>query len=227
MSSGIYQIRNIVNGKCYIGSAVDLKKRWLGHLNDLCHRRHHSRHLQNAFDKYGEEIFVFEVLEEVEPENLLMHEQFYLDTQNSEYNIAPTAGSPLGILRSVETRGKMSMAKTGERHPNYGKHLSVETRAKQSAANTGARNHNYGKHPSAKTRAKQRVVNTGERNPFYGKHHSKETRAKQSAASIGERNPFYGKHHSEESKHKMSDAHKTYWQKVREDKEKLNDKTPA
>jgi len=228
MSSGIYQIRNIVNGKCYIGSAVDLRQRWAVHLSTLRHRSHYNIHLQRAFDKDSKEAFIFEVLEELEPENLVEREQYYLDTLNPEYNILPTAGSSFGVQYtddarakmsaakigghlSAETCARMSIARMGERNPNYGKHLSAKTRAKISAAKTG-------EHLSAKTCARMSASRMGERNPNYGKHHSTRTRTKISRALTGERHPMYGKHHSEETKRKMSKARKAYWQKVREAK---------
>jgi len=203
MASGIYQIENQVNGKRYIGSAANLRRRWARHLNDLRRGEHHNRYLQRAFDKYGEEAFVFFILENIEPENLIVREQRYLDTFNPEYNISPTAGSSLGVRYTEETCAKMSIAHMGERSPNYGKfgeqhpmygrRHSAETRAKMRAAHTGERNPNYGKHPSVETLAKLRTAKSGERHPMYGKHHSAETLAKMRAAKLGERNPMYGR----------------------------------
>lgn len=60
----------------------------------------------------------------------------------------------LGTSRSNEARRKMSEAKKGTNHPNYGKHLSSETRRKISKALRGANNPNFGKHHSAETRRK-------------------------------------------------------------------------
>ena len=209
MISGIYQIKNTLNSKCYIGSAVNLKKRWRDHLRDLRRGEHFNHHLQVAFDKCEEEAFVFEILEDIEPENLIEREQYYFDTLNPEYNVAPIAGSTLGVLCSIETRAKISASKTGERNPFYGKHHSEETRARQSAANTG-------RHFSAATRAKMSAAQTGERNPMYGrtgernpnygKHRSAETRAKISMAVSGERHPNYGKSPSAETRARQSKA---------------------
>lgn len=228
MSSGIYQIRNTLNDKCYIGSAVNLQRRWSLHLAALCCGQHRNSHLQRAFDKYGEATFSFIILEDVkDPEMLIKREQFYLDTLLPEYNIAPTAGSKLGVRCTEETKQKISVANTGkligkrnpmygkhhsavikqkiseatagERHPNYGKHHSVKTLAKMSAAKIGKR-------PSEKTLAKMSAANIGERNPNYGKHPSEDTLEKMSAAKIGERNPFYGKHHSAMTLAKISVA---------------------
>ena len=94
---GIYQILNRINGKRYIGSAMSFKQRNAVHLSLLRKGNHHSRHLQNAWNLYGEKAFAFEVLEYViDPEQLIEREQFYIDRLKPEYNICPAAGSNLG-----------------------------------------------------------------------------------------------------------------------------------
>ena len=77
---GIYRIRNIINNKIYIGSAFNFKTREKRHFNQLRKGKHHSVLLQRAFDKYGEENFVFEIIykakeEELNKEDLLKLEQ--------------------------------------------------------------------------------------------------------------------------------------------------------
>lgn len=182
MKSAIYQIKNQINGKHYIGSAVNLRRRIQNHLSALRHNTHPNPHLQAAFDKHGEAAFVFSVLEDVEPQALIEREQHYFDTMHPEYNILPIAGSSLGCHRSSEFRRKISEA-------NKGKQLSKEHRKKLSEAARG-------KHPSMETRRKLSEAHRGKR-------HSKETRRKMSIARKGERNPLYGKPLSEETKRKM------------------------
>lgn len=243
MPSGIYQIRNTLNEKCYIGSATHLQQRWAAHRSTLRRGQHRNRHLQRAFDKYGKEAFTFTILEYVEePEILIEREQYYFDTLKPKYNIAPIAGNCLGVQHTAEACAKMSAAKmgeqnpnygkhrsketlakistsmTGKQNPNYGKHPSEETLAKMSASKTGERNHNYGKHLSEKIRMKIRTALTGERHPNYGKHLSEDTRRKMGEAKIGERHPFYGKHRSAATKRKISVAMTAYWRRVREAK---------
>lgn len=54
MTIGIYQIKNKINGKVYIGQSINIEKRLKRHLNDLRKLKHRNQHLQNAFNKYGE-----------------------------------------------------------------------------------------------------------------------------------------------------------------------------
>ena len=65
MKSGIYQILNKLNNKIYVGSAVNLSNRWSTHKCKLKQNKHGSPILQNAWNKYGEDAFKFEVLEHV------------------------------------------------------------------------------------------------------------------------------------------------------------------
>ena len=60
---GIYQIRNLVDNKIYIGSSKSLYQRLRRHLNNLRKNKHDNQHLQNAFNKYGESSFIFEIVE--------------------------------------------------------------------------------------------------------------------------------------------------------------------
>lgn len=108
--SGIYQIRNTINGHVYIGSAVDTEGRFRLHKSSLSKNKHHSIHLQRAWNKYGASNFVFEILEEINiAEDLIVREQFYFDDRNPEYNICKTAGSCLGVKFSLESNLKKSL----------------------------------------------------------------------------------------------------------------------
>lgn len=109
--SGIYRIRNKKNGKCYVGSAVSFKTRWKRHRSELRAGTHHSEKLQRSWDKHGEEMFSFEVLEYVKDVSTLIdREQFWIDSLNAHkggYNTCPNAGSVLGVKHSESMREKM------------------------------------------------------------------------------------------------------------------------
>lgn len=97
-SAGIYSIINKLNGKMYIGSTKNLRKRCQEHYKMLINNKHHSKFLQNAFNKYGEKHFGFCILERCEPivSTLLFVEQKYID-ELGYYNVCKTAGSPAGV----------------------------------------------------------------------------------------------------------------------------------
>jgi group I intron endonuclease len=128
---GIYQIRNLINNKIYIGSAVDINQRWGVHLHQLKNGIHHSSHLQRSWIKNGEQNFILEILEEIDNvNNLLIREQFYFDTIKPwnrfiGYNICKVAGSTLGIKFTDEAKNNISIGRKGKlcgtENPNYGK----------------------------------------------------------------------------------------------------------
>jgi len=97
-ASGVYQIRCIPTGKIYVGSAVNLFKRWYDHRRTLRKGEHGNRYLQHAWDKYGEKQFAFEILELVDVSYLLEVEQEWIDStacvdKSIGFNIRDTAES--------------------------------------------------------------------------------------------------------------------------------------
>ena len=150
MTCGVYQILNIVNGERYIGSSVNIERRWQGHLRMLRRGTHYNVHLRRAFAKYSEDAFAFEVMERTTEKECVPREQHFLDTLHPEYNIAPVAGSNRGARlgpRSEEHCRRISEAAMG-RHPSEearrkmsesarGRLVSVETRRKISEAKKG------------------------------------------------------------------------------------------
>jgi len=105
-SSGVYQIRCIPTGQVYIGSTVELQKRWSGHRGNLRRGKHQNFYLQQAWDKYGEANFEFSVLEFVSESDLLRAEQAWIDTTKCTnrrlgFNISPIAGSTGDLFAQV------------------------------------------------------------------------------------------------------------------------------
>lgn len=90
--AGIYIITNILDNKKYVGSSKNIKKRWDGHKNSLRRNSHRNRHLQSAWNKYGEKNFVFSIIEQmsldltkVEYEKVETKWILYFKTHLSEY----------------------------------------------------------------------------------------------------------------------------------------------
>ena len=129
---GVYRIINIKTNKSYIGSAVNIKDRWCQHKKSLSKGNHHSIKLQRSYNKYGENNFIFEVIEECQKESLIIREQFYIDLFDSYkngYNSVPRAGSNLGMKHSNETKEKLRQSSTGNKN-RLGMTFSDESKKK-------------------------------------------------------------------------------------------------
>ena len=59
---GIYCITNKITNKIYIGSTIDINRRWKEHKKELSKNKHHNLYLQNSFNKYGHKNFNFHIL---------------------------------------------------------------------------------------------------------------------------------------------------------------------
>lgn len=159
-TSGIYLITCTANNKIYIGSTSNLHKRQQDHFADMERGAHSNRHMQSAWDKYGGNTFIFEVLEYVMPWSRIDREQYWLDkltpyNQQIGFNIAIRAR---GDKLSAEHRANIS-------HSNMGHIVTAESRKKLSVAHTG------------KVLTPEHRSNIGKAQ--IGKIHSAESRAKQ------------------------------------------------
>lgn len=81
--SGIYKITNLINGQCYIGQSINIKKRWQEHRRYKSKEPNTNKLLYKAFDEFGLDNFSFEVLEYCEKNLLNEKEQYYIDYFNS------------------------------------------------------------------------------------------------------------------------------------------------
>ena len=181
----IYKIRNVVNQKFYVGSTGNTRERFRCHRNRLRKNKHHCQHLQAAWNKYGEECFIFEVIEHVES----------IDRLQAAENVwlAEWVGKPICYNKSKYSESPMrGIAK--EDHPSYGRVKSEEE--KQAIANTLKEGYASGEYP----------------HPRLGKTHTEETRLKivevraASDKNKGENHYRYGKTVSEETRKKIGDT---------------------
>ena len=156
--TGIYSIKQKSTGRKYIGSTSEsFYQRWRRHLSEFKKGNHHNQFLQRAWDKYGSDDFVFEIIEfhavlsTTDNLSLLDLEQSYLNKLTPEFNISPSAHSRKGVKVSDETRARIKEARkcqimkpvteeTKKRisESNKGKHQgSIETRKKMAEAKKG------------------------------------------------------------------------------------------
>lgn len=158
--SGVYRLTNLDNQKSYIGSSVDLRKRF--HVYYSISRLSLSNMaIYKALLKYGHSKFSLEILEYCEPDKAVSKEQEYLDLLKPCYNLNPMAGSSLGYKHSEEALAKLSANMIARM---TGRTVSDETRANLSAAATG-------RVLTAEERAKISVARTGMK--FTDEHRSK------------------------------------------------------
>ena len=123
MTCGIDAIRNKISGRIYIGSSVNIERRWAVHRHNLYSGTHHSRILQNSWKKHGEGAFVFQVLVVLPAELLIDYEQHFIEQLKPSFNIHPNASSPLGVKRSAEMKLKLSLMKRGKLPAHFVEHV--------------------------------------------------------------------------------------------------------
>lgn len=210
-ASGIYKITCTANQKIYIGSAVNLQQRQSDHFKELRQNRHHNPKLQNAWNKYGEDAFTFEVWELVLPMSLTAREQYWLNKLkpfgNKGFNIAREAGSQMGVKHSPEAIEKSRQAHLGMKfspevrermsQTRKGRVISPKQREKISQANTGKK-----RTPEVIEKNRQaRLGNTYR----LGKKHTPEACEKMRQANLGNTN-WLGRKHTPEAIEKIRQA---------------------
>lgn len=93
MVSGIYIIKNLINNKVYVGSSINLNSREYKHFWMLDKGMHDNHYLQQSYNKHGKDSFIFEIVCNCEPGELVLKENYYIDLyksnkQTSGYNLA-------------------------------------------------------------------------------------------------------------------------------------------
>ena len=205
MTTGIYKITNLVNGKVYIGASKNIEKRWGAHRNG------HSD-LAKEFQTFGLDNFKFEILLECPEDMLCQWERDMIclyDADDPENGYTCKNDRPYSLKRtealkgrklSEETKRKISEAKKGRVAWNKGlKNIySEEMRRKMSESHKGH------KHTEeSKRKMRERIV-------------SEETRRKISKAFKGRTAWNKGIPQSDETKRKKSETMKEIWRKKKE-----------
>lgn len=128
--SGLYMWENKTNGKKYIGSAIDLSRRFSHYFSkEYLSYPKHKMLIYKALLKYGYSNFTLSILEYCSIEDLISREQFYLDSLIPQYNLLQTAGSTTGYKHSTKALKKIRESKIGNTNRLGLKH-SAETKLK-------------------------------------------------------------------------------------------------
>jgi group I intron endonuclease len=138
----LYIHQNNINGKYYVGiTSQTPETRWLnghGYSNALPFGR--------AIRRYGWNNFEHKVLMHGLSEGHAKAMEKYmigmLQTQDERYGYNLTSGGDgvSGFHHTDESKIRMSVAKQGAKHPNYGKHLTSATREKIASRLRGNKN---------------------------------------------------------------------------------------
>lgn len=170
--TGIYLLRNLINGKIYIGKSVNIKNRMRQHSKPEIYCKNKTNSLiVRAIKKYGFENFSIEILQifqgDSKKQEIIEAEIFWIEKLKSNdreigYNLLLGGTDWTGHYHSDETK-QLLAEKAKERYkeednPMFGKKHTDESKKKIS-----------------QTR-KQNKVGAGENNPFFGKKHSNESK---------------------------------------------------
>jgi len=183
----VYMIYNLKNGKCYIGSTKNFEKRYKTHLYQLRHNKHHCLYLQRAWNKYGENKFIFSILEY--SSNLFEDELKWINRINPEYNLGSVGGGD-----NISNHPHLESIKNKQSIISKNRYIKMSDADKIQLSNKfkGDKNPNWQGgiskplckcgniiQPKATQCHKCRMSNfSGPNNSFYGKKHSEETKKK-------------------------------------------------
>ena len=131
--AGVYMFFNLINGNCYIGSSVNLARRFRVHMSSV---NSVKLPLPLSINKYGPNNFVFLILQycEINEDICLGLEQHYLDLYKPKYNILKIAGSSQGFKHSPETIAKLKKLHSGKLHPRFNTKASEQQKILTSLA---------------------------------------------------------------------------------------------
>jgi hypothetical protein len=108
--SGIYRINNMITNKSYIGSSIDISKRFKNYYkSSYINSKRNNSIIYSALLKYNYINFSVDILEYCKSDSLIIREQYYLDFLKPEYNILKIAGNRLGSKHSKEAKANMSV----------------------------------------------------------------------------------------------------------------------
>jgi group I intron endonuclease len=206
MTQGIYKIINVVTNDFYVGSSNKFAVRKREHWRQLRNNKHHNKHLQNSWNKYGESSFIFVIVENL-PIGKDIHaaENVWLKEHVGKpycYNISIDAFAP-------------ATGCFGDKNPMWGKTFSHTEEAKKRIS------------AASKLQVQSEETKAKRIRTMQGHQVTAEVRAKISATLSGAGNPNFGKPRSKEFVDKVRKevyeiSTDTYYPSVKKAREKLN-----
>lgn len=221
----IYSITNKVNGKRYIGMSSQVSRRWINHKYHLKVGDHRNNLLQDEWNLFGSNSFLFEILEQCDCSirDLETKEQEYIklfDSYNNGYNKTLGGRGAFGYVMSEELRLKQHYSMLGNTY-SLGKIKSKVTRLRMSESGKRRKDIDDLRIKSRLKmkrlwsydwfRCKMKKLNSGNKYNL-GKHLSDNTKKLLSEMRTGTNNPFYGRTHTQETRDIISASSKSKWQ---------------
>ena len=144
--SAVYQIVNEATGDRYVGSSMDVMKRWADHKCPSTWNKCPNKPLYQDFQKYGLGNFRFQILAPVMPECLKQVEQEFIEMLKPAYNNYSAKGRDVERLKKSNRKacrkyrqtekGKEAFRKTNRKYKNQlclynGETLTMNTLAER------------------------------------------------------------------------------------------------
>lgn len=122
---GIYKITCTANNKIYIGSSSNIYQRWHRHKSNF-RLNVANKNIQNSYNKYGNDTFLFEIIEECLVDSLIEREQYWFDFYKANgcdlLNCGEIVSNPTrGTTLSKEKRNNISAKNLGKNNPSFNK----------------------------------------------------------------------------------------------------------
>ena len=130
---GVYVIAT-PSGKRYIGSSICFPQRKWVHLSELRNGVHHNQSLLDEYRRYGADSFIFELVENCAPDDLIAREQAHIDASDPSilHNECLIAGALPRTALTEARKQEMRQAMLGNKY-SLGIKRSSETRARMSS----------------------------------------------------------------------------------------------
>jgi len=182
----VYHIQSKTSGKAYYGSTTNFKRRTNQHTYLLHRNMHHSMHLQNAWNTYGQDDFLIEIIKIFEnQEDMLSFEKSLLsDDLRKTYNVSTEVNKQHRLNRphSAETKAKLSVLFKGRTVTEETKEKIRQARKLQSSPMIG-RSH------SEETKQKIRLARAKQPSPSKGMKYTEKQKQRMSLAKLGKEYP--------------------------------------
>ena len=147
MTSGVYSITCLANGRVYIGSSGRVRSRWKTHKSHLRLGRHTVPRLQADWNQFGSDAFVFELVSTVaDNDERFTQEQVHLTAALATgrcYNLSPNSRNNGGHRFTAAQSERVSTAlkgkpKTAEHRANLWRDREATPEFREQMARNGA-----------------------------------------------------------------------------------------